>query len=214
MLDAGLLRELRAGAVFIQSRHGEPAIARDLLRIVHRDQAIGVARISDHEHAHIGRSILLNRLTLADENLAVDPEQILPFHSRLARHASDQQCPVHVAKTFIEIGRRYHRFKQRERAIVQFHDHAFERAEHGRNLDQMKSERLIGPKHLSGGDAKQERVTNVPGGAGHSDFNWSFHGAISHKHLAESKLSLLRFLASLGMTGTRSAVDFKRDVSG
>ncbi len=74
----------------------------------------------------------------------------------------------------------------------------------------MKFERLIGPEHLPGGDAKQERVTNVPSGAGHSDFNGSFHGAISHKHLAESK----RFLRRTGMTGTRSAVDFKRDVSG
>ena len=54
---AGLLRELRAGAVFIQSRHGEPAVARNFFRVVHRDQAIGVARISDHKHAHIGRSI-------------------------------------------------------------------------------------------------------------------------------------------------------------
>jgi hypothetical protein len=85
----------------------------------------------------------------------------------------------------------------------------------------MKPERLIGPKHLPGGDAKQERVTNVPGGAGHSDFNGSFHGAISHNHIVESK----RFLppspmatawqaTSLGMTACKSAVDFKRDVSG
>jgi hypothetical protein len=29
----------------------------------------------------------------------------------------------------------------------------------------MKPERLIGPEHLSGGDAKQERVSDVPGGA-------------------------------------------------
>ena len=86
----------------------------------------------------------------------------------------------------------------------------------------MKSERLIGPEHLPGGDAKQERVTNVPSGAGHSDFNGSFHGAISHKHLAEQSKRFLRakssireltercarFPTSLGMTGSRSAVDF------
>jgi cysteine desulfuration protein SufE len=51
----------------------------------------------------------------------------------------------------------------------------------------MKFERLIGSEHLPGGDAKQERVTNVPSGAGHSDFNGSFHGAISHNHIVESK---------------------------
>ena len=57
--------------------------------------------------------------------LPLIPSRSLTFHARLARHASDQQRPVHVAKTLIEIGRRYHRFKERERAIVQFHDHAF-----------------------------------------------------------------------------------------
>jgi hypothetical protein len=51
----------------------------------------------------------------------------------------------------------------------------------------MKSERLIGSEHLAGCDAKQERVTDVTGGASHGDFNRSFHGAISHKHIAQSK---------------------------
>ena len=90
------------------------------------------------------------------------------------------------------------RFKQRKRAIVQFHDDAFERAEHSRNFDQMKSERLIRPEHLSGGDAKQKRVTNVPSGASHSDFNRSFHDAISHKHLVESKRFAARNDRSIG----------------
>jgi hypothetical protein len=75
-----------------------------------------------------------------------------------------------VAKTFIKIGRRCHRFKEWERAIVQLHDDAFERTKHGRDLDQMKSERLIRSEHLSRGDAKQKGVTNVLGSASHSDF--------------------------------------------
>src|SRR5439155_12024770 len=81
----GLVRELRAGAVFVQSGHGKPAITRNVLGVIHSDQAIRVAWVSDYEHAHIGRSMFLNRLTLPDKNFPVDPEQILPFHSSLAR---------------------------------------------------------------------------------------------------------------------------------
>src|SRR5262245_51164013 len=103
----GLVRQLRAGAVFVQSRHGEPAVARDFFRVVHRDQAIRIARISDDEHAHVGRSIFLNRPALSDEDLAVDPQQILTFHARFAWYASDQQRPIHVAKTLIEVRGRY-----------------------------------------------------------------------------------------------------------
>jgi len=53
----------------------------------------------------------------------------------------------------------------------------------------MQSERLVGPEHLSGGYAKQKRVTNLTGSAGHSDFNWSLHNAISHKGLGEQSQS-------------------------
>ena len=43
----------------------------------------------------------------------------------------------------------------------------------------MRSERLIGSEHLSGGDAKQKGVTDVPSSAGHSYFNRSFHGGLA-----------------------------------
>jgi hypothetical protein len=49
----------------------------------------------------------------------------------------------------------------------------------------MKYERLVWPEHLSRSDAEQKRVTNLSGGARHSDLNRSFHDAISHKRLAE-----------------------------
>src|SRR5205823_3307546 len=73
----GFARELRASAVFIQPRHGEPPVARDVFRVVHRDQAIGVTRISDDEHAHVGRRIFLNRLTLPMKILPLIPSKSL-----------------------------------------------------------------------------------------------------------------------------------------
>jgi hypothetical protein len=60
----------------------------------------------------------------------------------------------------------------------------------------MNSERLIGAEHLSGGDAKQERVTNVTGGASHGDFNRSLHGAISHKRFVEQRQSQRHVMSS------------------
>ena len=98
-------------------------------RVVHRDQAIGVARISDDEDAHIGGGVFLDRLALADENFAVDAEQIAALHPGFARNAADEQRPVHVAKSFVEIGRRRDSLEERKRAIMQFHDDALERAE-------------------------------------------------------------------------------------
>ncbi len=71
-IDPCLLRELRFAAIFVQPCHGKPALARDRLRVIHRDQAIGVAGVSNHQDANIGGGIFFNRLPLADKNLPVD----------------------------------------------------------------------------------------------------------------------------------------------
>ena len=75
----------------------------------------------------------------------------------------------------------------------------------------MKSERLIGSEHLPGGDAKQKRVTDLAGGASHGDFNRSFHGAISHKHLAESKRFLRASDSATALAGDCARNDTGQD---
>jgi hypothetical protein len=56
----------------------------------------------------------------------------------------------------------------------------------------MEPERLFGPEHLAGSNTKQKRVTNLSGGTRDSDFNRSFHDAISHKHAAGQSRSKRR----------------------
>src|SRR6266478_6662030 len=136
-LDTGFVRELRARAVFIQPRHSKPTVARNFLRVVHRDQTIRVTRISDYEHTYIGCGISFDRLTLPDENFAINSEQILPLHAGLARDAANQQRPVDIAESLIEISRGHNRFEQWKGAIVQLHHHAIEGPKRSRNFDQM-----------------------------------------------------------------------------
>jgi hypothetical protein len=45
-VEAGLQSQLNLCAVFIQSRHGKPAVRGQFLRVLHRDKAIGIARAS------------------------------------------------------------------------------------------------------------------------------------------------------------------------
>ena len=174
-LHAGALGELRFRAVFIEPRHGKPALARHALRVVHRDEAVRIARIADHEHAHVAGGLPLDRLPLADENLAVDPEQILALHPLLARHRADEQRPVHAGETLVEIGRRDDPMQQREGAVLELHHHALERAERRRDFDQVQIDRLIRAEHRAGSDAEEERVTDLAGRSGDGDFDGAFH---------------------------------------
>ena len=169
--------ELGFGAVLVQPGHGVPAIARHLRRIAHGDETIGVAGIADDQDAHVAGGAFLKRLTLADENLAVDAEQVLAFHSLFARHAADEQRPVHTAKPFLEVRRRDHARQKRKRAVVQFHHDTVERGQGGLNFNQVQDDGLFRAEKRAGSDAEQERVTDLPGGAGHRDAN----GSRAHK---------------------------------
>ena len=75
------------------------------------------------------------------------------------------------AKSFIEIGGGDDVFQERERAIIQFHDHALERLEAGWNFDQVQRDRLVRAKHRARSDAENERITNLSGRSGDRDFN-------------------------------------------
>ena len=88
--------------------------------------------------------------------LPLMPEQIAALHPGFARDAADQQRPVHAAKAFVQIGRRDHPFEERERAIIQFHDDAFERVK--RRVEFRSSVRgpVVGTEHRAGRRCEKE----------------------------------------------------------
>src|SRR6201987_89676 len=102
---SGFCGQLRFCAVFVQARHGKPAIARDAFGVVHSDQAIGVTRVADDQDSNVWSGIFLDGLTLAHEDFAIHTKQIFAFHSLLARYASDQKSPVYVWEAFPEVAR-------------------------------------------------------------------------------------------------------------
>ena len=83
------------------------------------------------------------RLALADEDLAVDAEQVLALHAGFARRGADQQRPVHAAEPFVEVRGDHHAFEQRKRAVLQFHHHALERGQGGLDFNQVQNHRLV-----------------------------------------------------------------------
>ena len=127
-------------------------------RVVRSDERIRVAGIADDEHAHVCGGIFRNRVALARKNLAVDAEQILAFHSRLARHRADEQRPVHALEAFVEIRRWHETFEERKRAVVEFHADAAERSHRllVGDFDEVQDDRLVRPERRTRGDAEQE----------------------------------------------------------
>ena len=131
-------------------------IARDLRRVVHRDEAIRVARIADDEDADVRRGIFLDCLTLADEDFAVNTKEVFPLHALFSGNAADEQSPVHTAKSFIEVCGGNDAFEERKGAVVEFHDDTAQSRKSGFNFDEVEDDGLILAEHRAGGDAEEE----------------------------------------------------------
>ena len=144
-VEAGLQSQLGLCAVFIQSRHGKPAVRGHVLRVLHRDKAIGIARISHNDHANIRSCISGDRFALRGKDLSIAAQEILALHSRLAGHASHEQCPIRAAKTLVEIHRGNDFSQKGKRTVLEFHHNAFQRRERDRNFNEMEIDRLIRP---------------------------------------------------------------------
>ena len=125
-LDSCFLGELCFGPVLVQTGHGEPPICRHVPGVVHGDEAIGVAGVSDYEDAHVGGGVILDGPALSGKYFAIDAEEVVPFHIRTARHAAHQQAPVGAFETHCWVQSGLNIGQQGKSAIVQFHYDAFE----------------------------------------------------------------------------------------
>ena len=165
-MHAGLLRELALGAVFIKAGHRKETILRHAVRVVHRDQRVGVAGIADHKHAHIVGRVAGDGLALTGENFSVDAKKVTTLHPCLARHGADQERPVGAFESFIEIGSTHHIVEQGEGAVIELHHHSLKRGHAGLDFDEPQVHRLIRAKYEAGCDAKKERVADLTGRTG------------------------------------------------
>ena len=69
-----------------------------------------------------------------------------------------------------------HAGEQRERAVLELHHHALQRLLRllVGDLEQLQDDRLVLAEHLAGGDAEQQGVADLAGGAGDGDADGRF----------------------------------------
>ena len=91
--------------------------------------------------------------------------------------APDEQRVVGVPEGDVGVVAAHDAGEQRERAIVQLHGDALERAERGRDLEQLQDHRLVGTEELTAGDAWEEAIADLAGCTGDGDTNWGRHGS-------------------------------------
>lgn len=175
--DAGFFGEHRLRAVLVEADHGGEAVGRKAAGHAGGDHAIGVRGISDHGDAGVAGGDLVDDPALGGENFSVVCEKVGALHAGSAGLGADEQAPVRVAEGRLGVVGENHFLKQRKRAVVEFHGHAFEGL-HGffdGNLEELENDGLVGTEHRARGDAWEEGVGDLTGGPGDGYANGCFH---------------------------------------
>ena len=172
---AGLLGQLRHGAVVIEARHRGEVARVQVLGVGARDHRVGVGGVADHQHAHVAVRDFVHGLALRGEDLRVGHQQVLALHAGAARPRADQQRRMAVLERHARIVGGDDPVERREGAVVELHDHARELRQRRRDFEQVQVDRRIGAQHLAGGDAKGEGITDLAGGTGDGDIDCGFH---------------------------------------
>ena len=172
---AGLLGQLRDGAVVIETRHRGEIARVEIFGVGARDHGVGVGRIADHQYADIAIRHFVHGLALRREDLRVGHEQVLALHAGTARPGADQQRGLTVLEGHARIVGGDDPVERGERAVIEFHHHAGELRQGGRDLQQVQVHRGIGTQHLARSDTKGECVTNLASGPRDSDIDCGFH---------------------------------------
>ena len=120
-----------------------------------------------------------DRFALWLEDAAVCLEQVGALHSRPARAGADEQADVAALEGGLGVVEDVDLAQQREGAVVELHRGALGGGDRVGDLEQAQLDGGIGSEHLAAGDAEEQGVADLTGGAGDGDFDGGAHVFVS-----------------------------------
>ena len=124
-------RQLRAGAVVVQSGHGRE-IARIHVRRVRRgDQSVGVGGIAHHQDPGVLVGMFVEHCSLPREYARVLGQEVGALHARPTRLCANEENIVGAAETLLQAVRGDHFLQRVEGAVFKFHGNALQRLHDG-----------------------------------------------------------------------------------
>ena len=170
--DAETLRKLALGTVVVEASHRRESTRVKIRGVTHRNQRVGVSRVTHHEHFDITLSGPGQSLTLGLEDSTIGREKVAALHTGLTRHCTHQERHIGITKCPVGIIGAHHFAQEREGAVVELHAHTFKGTERRSNLQQLQGNRSVRPEHRSRSDSEQQGVTDLAGSSGYGNAHW------------------------------------------
>ena len=147
------------------------ALAGDVRRIAHRNQGVGVGRVSGHRDTHVISSVVVQGLALNREDRAVGLEQVAALHAGATRARTDEQGEVDPFEELVRVVADLDSGQRREGAVVELHHDALKCLEGRGDLEQPELHGSVPAEERTAGDMEEQAVADLACGAGHGDFD-------------------------------------------
>ena len=108
----------------------------DIRRVAHRDEGVGVGRVTGHGDADVIGGVVVEGLSLTGEDRTVDLEQVPALHAGPTRTRTDEQGEVDAFEDRVRVVADLDAGQGREGAVVELHDDALESFQRRRDLEQ------------------------------------------------------------------------------
>lgn len=172
--SSSLLGNLPEGPIVVQSGHSGKVLLREVLCVSSGDQTVGVGGVSDNKSSDISVSVVVEGLSLRNENLGVFLQQVSSLHSGSSGFGSNQKSSFDVLESNFEIVSADNVSQKREGTISQLHSDSGKSLLSLRDIDKMEDDGLIVSEHVSVGDSEKHGVADLTGGSSNSDSNGLF----------------------------------------
>jgi len=175
-VDPRAHRELCVEAVVVEAREGCDVLAGDCGRgVLREDGSVGVGRVADDDNLAVRVAHLLENVALRGKDLAVLAEEVLALHARLARESAEHDDVVAVLEGHGGV-RGDHRLAERLGAEVLELEHDTLHGLNSRlNVEEVEVHLDIGAEDGAIEEAREERVGDLTGGAGHRNSDGGLH---------------------------------------
>ena len=187
-MGTGLGGQLGQGAVVVQAGHGGEARGRHVRGVGGSDEGVGVGRVAHDQDLDVLSGAGVDGLTLGAEDAAVGRQQVRALHAGLTRHRTNEEGDVGALEGLLRVVEDVDRAERGEGGVEQLHGRALGGLDCLRDLKQAQVDALVRAEQGAGGDAEQQRVTDVAGGTGDGDVD----GGVSHEGLLLGLVGLTR----------------------
>jgi len=160
-VGVGLVSQLEEGSVVIKSGHGSEVLLGDVLSIVRKDQAVGVGGVTDNKDLNVSGSIVINGLTLVNENLSIVLQEVTSFHTWGSGLGTDHEGVGGVLETNRETVSADDVLQEGEGTISQFHSNTGKSILGLGDIDQVEDDGLVLSEDITIGDSESHTIADL-----------------------------------------------------